>query len=106
MAVELSMRLDDRRDRAISGARAAVSALAALGVTVVITGSLVRNTFGPHAEVDFLITACPHHLKYAIEGMVEDALGGLPFDVVYLDEIPAWKVARFTEGAVDASDLR
>jgi len=38
--------------------------------------------------------------------MVEDALGGLPFDVVYLDEIPAWKVARFTEGAVDASDLR
>jgi predicted nucleotidyltransferase len=100
------MRPDDRRERAISGVRIAVSALARLGVTAVITGSLARNRFGPHSDVDILITSCPRHLKYAIEGMVEDALGGLPFDVVYLDEIPAWKVARFTEGAVDASDLR
>jgi predicted nucleotidyltransferase len=100
------MRLGNRRDRAISGARAAVAALAELGVTAVITGSLARNKFGPHSDVDFLITSCPRHLKYAIEWMVEDALEGLPFDVVYLDEIPAWKVARFTEGAVDASDLR
>jgi predicted nucleotidyltransferase len=106
MALELSMRLDDRRERAISGARAAVSALAEFGVTAVITGSLARNKFGPHSDVDFLITSCPRHLKYAIEGTVEDALGGLPFDVVYLDEVPAWKVARFTDGAVDASDLR
>jgi predicted nucleotidyltransferase len=106
MALELSMRPDDRRDRAISGARAAVSALAELGVTAVITGSLARSTFGPWSDVDFLITSCPRHLKYAIEGSVEDALGGLPFDVVYLDEIPAWKVPRFTQGAVDASDIR
>ncbi len=106
MALKLSTRPDDRRERAISGARAAVSALAELGVTALITGSLARDTFGPYSDVDFLITACPRHLKYAIEGTVEDALGGLSFDVVYLDEIPPWKVDRFTQGAVDASDLR
>ena len=105
MADELSMRLGDRRERAISGSRDAVSALAALGVTAVITGSLARNRFGLYSDADFLVTSCPRHLKYTFEGMVEDALGGLPFDVIYLDEIPEWKVARFTEGAVDAADL-
>jgi predicted nucleotidyltransferase len=106
MALKLPVQPDHRREQAISGAQAAVSALAELGVTAVITGSLARDTFGPYSDVDFLITDCPRHLKYAIEGTVEDALGGLPFDVVYLDEIPASKVARFAEGAVDACDLR
>lgn len=105
MGMDIPPRLDDRRDRAISGARAAVCALAELGVTTLVTGSLARNRFGPHSDIDFLITSCPRHLKYAIEGVVEDALGGLPFDVVYLNELPAWKVARFTDGSVDASEL-
>ncbi len=71
-----------------------------------ITGSLAREKFGPHSDVDFLITSCPRHLKYAIEGVVEDAMGGLPIDVIYLDELPAWKAARFLKGAITASELR
>jgi predicted nucleotidyltransferase len=106
MAVELSMQLDNRRDTAISCVRAAASALANLGVTAVITGSLARNEFGPHSDFDFIITSCPRHLKYAIEGTVEDAVGGLRFDVVYLDELPVWKIDSFTQGAVDSSNLR
>ena len=97
--------VDRRRAQAVRGAQDASSALREMGVNVLVTGSLARGEFGPHSDVDFLVTACPRHLKYAIEGIVEDALGGLPFDVVYQDEVPAWKLGRFLKGAVDASEL-
>ena len=98
--------LEDYRRRAVTLARAASSALTVLGVTVLVTGSLARGRFGPQSDIDFLVTSCPRHLKYAIEGVLEDILGGLRFDVIYLDEIPTWKVPRFTEYAVDARHLR
>jgi len=94
------------RGRAVVLARSATDALAKLGVTVLVTGSLARGRFAPHSDIDFLITSCPRHRKYTIEGVIEDVLEGIPFDVVYLDEIPAWKVAHFTSGAVDARHLR
>jgi predicted nucleotidyltransferase len=96
----------ERRRLAISGARAACETLAGMGVTIRVIGSLATGSFGADSDVDFLVTECPHRLKYAIEGLVEDCLGGLPFDVVYLDEIPAYKLDRFTREAVDARHLR
>ena len=36
----------------------------------------------------------------------EDALGVLRFDVIYLDELPAWRADSFMEGAIPAADLR
>jgi predicted nucleotidyltransferase len=96
----------ERRLRAIEGARAAVAALNELGVAALVTGSLARGRFGLHSDVDLLITSCPRSRKYAIEGVVEDALGGLPFDVIYLDEIPAHRRDEFVAGAADARDLR
>lgn len=101
-----SKRLEEHRVRAVAAAQAATAALAALDVRAVVTGSLARGRFGPHSDVDLLVTACPRHLKYAIEGIVEDALAGIPFDVIYLDELPCWRLARFTEGAIHASELR
>jgi predicted nucleotidyltransferase len=91
---------------AIEAARAATAALNALGVTVLVTGSLARGPFGIHSDIDFLVTRCPRILKYAIEGVVEDALGGLSFDVIYLDELPTWRADSFMEGAIPAADLR
>ena len=96
---------DRRRAAAIAGARAAVERLQSLGVSVLVAGSLAKGTFRRYSDVDFLVTSCPRDLKYAIEGIVEDCLGGIPFDVVYLDEIPAWKVASFTGGAKDVRDI-
>jgi predicted nucleotidyltransferase len=92
--------------RAIDLARSAADALAELGVTVLVTGSLARGRFGPNSDIDFLVTSCPRRRKYAIEGVIENILEGLPFDVVYLDEIPAWKVTYFTDGAVYVRHLR
>ena len=102
----LGERVERRRLVAVAGAISATEALRASGVHVLVTGSLARGGFGIHSDVDLLVTECPGHLKYAIEGIVEDELAGIPFDVVYLDEIPAWKVAGFMEHAVEASRLR
>jgi len=96
----------ERRHLAVSRARGACLALAGMGVTARVIGSLATGRFGPGSDVDFLIMECPRHLKYRIEGVVEDCLGDLPFDVVYIDEIPAWKRDRFTREAMDAGHLR
>ena len=94
------------RAAAIDGARRVTDLLQSLGVPVRIVGSLAKGTFGPYSDIDFLVLSCPPALKYAIEGRVEDALSGHPFDVIYLDDIPDAKSARFLEYAVDARDLR
>ena len=96
----------ERRRTAIRGAQAAVAELARLDVHALVTGSLARGGFDAGSDVDLLVTECPRHLKYAIEAKVEDAVGGLRFDVVYLDELSPLKAARFTAGACDAAELR
>lgn len=80
--------------------------LESLGVSARVIGSLANGTFGKSSDIDFLILDCPQHLKYGIEGRVEDELGGHPFDVVYLDEVPDRKAERFLREAVHARDLR
>lgn len=90
---------------AIARARAAADAVARIGVATLVTGSLARGEFRLGSDVDFLVTRCPRHLKYAIEGIVEDCLEGLRFDVIYLDEIPDAKRAWFLDGAKRAQDL-
>jgi predicted nucleotidyltransferase len=97
---------DERRDKAIALVKQLVVALAEMGVSVKIIGSLTTQNFGHYSDVDLLVTECPRNLKYRIEGVVEDALPGFRFDVVYLDEIPLHRLHRFTEGQMDASDLR
>jgi len=99
-------RASERARLAVPRAQEATAALAKLGVRARIIGSLGTGRFRPGSDIDFLIIECPRRLKYAIEGIVEDCLGGLPFDVVYLDEVPAHKLARFSKEAVDAWDLR
>jgi predicted nucleotidyltransferase len=99
-------RASERRRLAISRARNACAMLAGMGVTARVFGSLATGRFGLDSDIDFLVVECPRHLKYGIEGAVEDCLVGLPFDVVYLDEVPTWKRDRFTREAVDAGDLR
>ncbi|EJW09998.1 hypothetical protein A33M_0710 [Rhodovulum sp. PH10] len=96
----------DPHAEVIARTKAVCGRLAELGVTARIFGSLARGEFRQNSDIDFLVVACPARLKYAIEGLVEDGLGGLRFDVVYLDEVPPHKVARFIREAIDAERLR
>jgi predicted nucleotidyltransferase len=98
--------MDAYRSRAIDGAQRAAAALEKNGVEVVVTGSLARAEFVLGSDVDFVVLSCPRRLKYTIEHSVEDELGAIPFDVLYHEEIPPARLARFMEGAVRAPDLR
>jgi predicted nucleotidyltransferase len=95
-----------RRRKAIEGARAVLRMFEEKGISAVVIGSLATGEFGPDSDIDFLLTECPRKFKYAIESRVEDILDGFPFDVIYLDEIPAHRVSKFISEAVDASNLR
>lgn len=97
--------LDRRRAQAIAGAQDVARVLGEMGVKVLVTGSLARGEFGPHSDIDFLVTACPRHLKYTIEGVVEDALHGLLFDVVVSRRNSSQEVSPFLNGSIDASKL-
>src|SRR6478609_6842983 len=89
-----------RRELAIARTADVCAQLESIGVTARVIGSLASGRFGPKSDIDLLIVDCPHHLKYAIEGTIEEGLRGLPFDVVYLDEVPEHKLDRFLKGAV------
>jgi predicted nucleotidyltransferase len=99
----------DAKERAVKARRAAVRALAALaarGVDARLIGSLARGDFMLHSDVDILVVRCPENLRYGIEGLVEDCLEGLPFDVVYLDEVAPERRAALESESLRASDLR
>jgi predicted nucleotidyltransferase len=99
-------RAAERRRLAVLRVKDVCAALSRMGVSTRVIGSLATGRFGPSSDVDLLVTDCPRHLKYAIEGLVEERLGGLPFDVVYLDEVPPRKRDRIEREAVDARNLR
>lgn len=96
----------ERHAEALRRVRDACRKLDSSGVTAQVIGSLATGEFGSASDVDILITRCPQHLKYALEGMVEDCLGELRFDVVYLDEVPVARRGGILKEAVDARNLR
>jgi len=93
------------RAAAIAAARCAVSQLEQRAVKVLVTGSLADETFDVHSDIDFLVIECPRAMKYALEGIVDDAVGNIPFDVIYLDEVAPRKLRSFTEKARRVEDL-
>ena len=100
---------NDTRDREATARMRAADALDLLaeqGVAARVIGSLARGDFRLHSDVDLLVLRCPPALRYRIEGLVEDALQGLPFDVVYLDEVKPERRADIQRRSLDASDLR
>lgn len=93
------------RAAAIAATRKAIKNLEQLGVEALVTGSLVDDSFSLHSDVDILIVKCPRKMKYALEGIVEDALDPIPFDVVYVEEIPIRKLQSFVNKARHVEDL-
>lgn len=76
-----------QRGEALRRARLAVDQMQAKGLVVRLTGSIARGDFRPGSDVDFLVVSCPPQWRYGIEGLVEDVMGLVPFDVIYLDEL-------------------
>ena len=76
-----------QRGEALRRACLAVDQMQANGLVVRLTGSITRGEFRPGSDVDFLVESCPSQWRYRIEGVVEDVMGLVPFDVIYLDEL-------------------
>jgi predicted nucleotidyltransferase len=94
-----------REQAAFSRAAAVLMALEERGVDAVVTGSLAARKFGPGSDVDFLVRACPKHLRYALEADVEDIMLDIPFDLVYRDELPVRILVRMEESVLELADL-
>jgi predicted nucleotidyltransferase len=95
-----------RTAKARAAAVRALGALGAVGVDARLIGSLARDDHQLHSDIDILVLRCPDELRYRIEGLVEDALEGLPFDVVYLDEVAPTRRAALERESLRASDIR
>lgn len=96
------------RERAAIAREAALDVLDWLqrsGVRAGVFGSLATDRFGAHSDVDFVIFDCPEGRKYHLEAGVEDRMRGLPFDLVYWDELDARFQARIAQEVVDAPSL-
>lgn len=71
----------------------------ARGLEVLVTGSLARGDFNQYSDVDFLVTKYPRDWKYRIESVVEDIMLGLPFDLIYEDDLTPSKAALMRRDA-------
>jgi predicted nucleotidyltransferase len=98
-----------RRNRERVARLAAIEVLRRLssrGVRAGVFGSLATGRFDLHSDVDFIVTECPPRLRYRIETDVEERMHGIPFDVVYADEMrEPWRSRALAE-LRDASALR
>jgi predicted nucleotidyltransferase len=95
----------DRERTAFARAATVLETLQKRGVDAVVSGSLAAGRFGPGSDVDFLVRACPEHLRYALEAAVEDIMLDIPFDLVYRDELPSRVAERMAATIATADDL-
>ncbi len=77
-----TLALQDYRARAVERVREGAAEQERRGVRIVVIGSLAKGGFDLGSDVDFVVVECPDRLRYAIEGIVEDGLDGIPFDII------------------------
>jgi predicted nucleotidyltransferase len=97
-----SLRQDQLNARLAAANKAASLALQHLrerGIEASLIGSLKSGGFGFHSDIDILVTECPVHLIYAVEAELEDIMGGISFDVVYLKLLAEEKRERWLSHA-------
>ena len=53
---------------------------------VYLFGSILREDFGRHSDVDIAVSGLPEDRLYTVEGYVEEILCTDRFDLVYMEE--------------------
>lgn len=67
-------------------ARRACEYLRTLGAKeVYLFGSITRDDFHVHSDVDIAVSGLPHEYIYTVESKIADILGTEDFDLVYLE---------------------
>lgn len=98
----------ERRKRAVSAAGAALAMLAADRIEARVTGSLAREeaSFGEWSDVDLLILSpVPEAQRGKLWLKIESLMGGLPFDLIFADEVDDRLLSSMLKGAKDARTI-
>jgi len=99
-----ALRTRQRKDLAIKLAIKALRALDAKGIQARVVGSLARNSFSPHSDVDFAVD-CDDSREYEAFRIIEKAMGSFPFHMIPCRRIEEDARPFVMEGAVDAPVL-
>ena len=89
------------RRLAEAAAQRALADLRPQGIDIRVFGSLARDDFRVHSDVDFVVDG-PVDLagRIAVERGLEAAMrdSGLPYDLIYLDDLTAAQAEAFRRG--------
>jgi predicted nucleotidyltransferase len=91
--------VETKRSELFARAVNACEFLLSLGAEeVFIFGSLVRDDFREHSDVDLAVSGLPYEHVYKVESRIEDILGGATFDLVYMEHAPEYIIAGIRSG--------
>jgi transcriptional regulator with XRE-family HTH domain len=88
-----------RRARALALAQATLRLLAARGIRARVVGSLAKGGFRADSDVDFLIEGRGRVPPRDVIGIIESAMKGFPFDVIFSDRADPKLLALIREEA-------
>jgi len=87
-----------RRLLALERAEEACLHLCRLGAKeAFIFGSVLSEYFGEHSDIDLAVSGLPSEHIYKVEAAIEEIVGGMRFDLVYLETAPQYLVERIRE---------
>jgi predicted nucleotidyltransferase len=92
------------RQAATNAAAAALKALDDLEMKGWVVGSLAKDRFGEHSDVDIVVDCSPDR-EYEAFRAIEKSMGDVPFDMIPFRRLADDARPFMMEGAVDASQL-
>jgi predicted nucleotidyltransferase len=98
-------RRDERLALASTRAFAALTSLEKAGFSAWIVGSLARDTFSVHSDVDFLVDCSPETESTAFR-VLESEMRDFPFHFIPSSDLDEMKKAMMMKEAVGASSIR
>jgi predicted nucleotidyltransferase len=92
-------RINARRRLALERAEAACRYLCSLGAkeSFIFGSVLSAELFGERSDIDLAVSGLPREHIYKVEARIEEIVGGMPFDLVYLETAPQYLVERIRE---------
>lgn len=94
-------RTERRRCLALQSSQLVLENARACGLAIDVIGSLAREDFGLHSDVDFFVHGeTDPARRLLVERLVAKAFGGteIPYDIVYESDLAKERVREFLDG--------
>ena len=87
--------VEKKRGHALGQLEKVCSYLCGLGARdVYIFGSVLTDEFREHSDVDIAVEGLPYEHIYRVEAKIEELLGGIKFDLIYMEYAPEHLAVR------------